>query len=147
MANHFRGNSGVTFEEVGNPDMAPHRYHYDTFDTGFRYLTDDYRVWKAAVPYKEGECIWIERDGAACRARIVHILHDRSYRERTGDRREVYRCQYETKAGKWSRNWTDAHPGTVQRGYQRAGLAPDVDRWEPLPEARAVAAEARKVAS
>jgi hypothetical protein len=104
--------------------VAPHRYLY----TGGEGTESDpyapsHAAWKASVPYKEGEVVYVEVGGQAKRVLIIHVLRDR---DRFDDPREKYRGLLETKKGYWAKQFTDWYPGYVQRGYQRAGLAPEM---------------------
>lgn len=115
--------------EVETAEIAPHRYLWsgaigaDGQRLGDLADAKTYAEAKACIPYKEGEVVYIERSGAAARALIYRVLMDR---DRYGDRRELYRVQVETKDGLFSKMWENAHPGFVQRGYKRAGLAPEI---------------------
>lgn len=112
--------------------VAPHRYLWagtirpDGMPAKDLDLCDDYKERKANFPYVRGEIVYIDRNGEAVKARIVSAFF------LTRREREEYHVQYVTKAGTWSRVWIMAYPGTIQRGYQRAGLAPDLDEYAPL---------------
>lgn len=103
--------------------IAPHRYTWDD-DGPDPALAPDYDTWKALVPYKPGEAIYVERGGKAVKALILDVHPGR---DSMGFRQEVYRIVLETAKGLWSKSWERVHPGAVQRGYHRAGLAPDLD--------------------
>jgi hypothetical protein len=109
-------------DRVEDTPVAEHRYRWDTADETWK--ADSYREWLALVPYKVGEVIMVSCGDHALRTRILDVL---SERDRFGDRREVYRVQYETKSGLWAKLYQRIHPGFVQRGYWLAGLAPDLD--------------------
>jgi hypothetical protein len=105
--------------------VAPHRYLY-TGGPGTE--SDPYAPtlteWKASVPYKEGEVVWVDAGGfKPKRMLILFILRDR---DRFGDRREIYRGLLETKKGHWAKQFTDWYSGYVQRGYKHVGLAPEM---------------------
>lgn len=102
--------------------IAPHRYTWDD-DRPDPALARDLKTWRALVPYKEGEAVYVDRGGKAVKALILDVFPDR---DSAGFRRERYRIVVETAKGLWSRSWEYAHPGAIQRGYQRAGLAPDL---------------------
>ena len=123
---------------VADAKVAPHRYLY--FSTvrhdgtpGAKDMADckNFAERKENLPYVEGEVVYLDRDGKAVKA-LIYVAHTSGYNDRYGDPREAYKVQVETASGHWSKLWEIAHPGYIQRGYQRAGLAPDVDRWEPL---------------
>lgn len=110
-------------------EPAPHRYLWSgAVGANGQPLGDiaaapNYADARACIPYSEGEVVYIARGGKAVRALIYRVLIERN---RYGERRELYRVQVETRVGLFSKLWEDAHPGFVQRGYQAAGLAPDV---------------------
>lgn len=123
---------------VAGATVAPHRYIYNgTFrhdgNPGAKEMADctSYAERRANLPYVEGEVVYLDRNGVAVKA-LIYVAHTSGYTDRYGDPREAYKVQIETVSGHWSKLWEIAHPGYIQRGYQRAGLAPDVDRWEPL---------------
>lgn len=120
-----------TAEKVEDSEVAPHRYRYD----GTLRASDGekavelwecrgYEERKKNLPYVDGEVVWVERDGGAKKARIWLALV--TARDRDGFVREVYKVQYETGEGLWSKLWEYVHPGQIQRGYKRAGLAPEM---------------------
>jgi hypothetical protein len=122
----FRVKEWSADEKVEDAAVAPHRY---TFDSSSDYRdAEDYQAFIAGVPYKEGEVVYVERYGEGCKlakkARIVHVWYER---DRFGDRRELYRAQFETAKGLWSKVAEKTYAGPIQRGYQLAGLAPDLD--------------------
>lgn len=110
-------------------EVAPHRYRFDgTIDAEGKPIGDiafaeSFDAAKACVPYKQGEVVYIERGGQAVRALIYVAFWSR---DSAGFRREFYNVQPETAAGTFSKLWERVYAGQVQRGYQRAGLAPDV---------------------
>lgn len=110
-------------------EIAPHRYLWtgaigaDGQPIGDIALADSYAEAKACVPYKVGEVIYIERSGQAVRALIYSTSWDRNW---FSERREFYNVQPETKDGTFSKLWERVYPGFIQRGYQRAGLAPEM---------------------
>lgn len=117
---------------VSEAEVAPHRYLYSGFDDDWRYA-DSYKEFMAGVPYKEGDVVYLQgfaSDGpgkpgkpAPVKARVIGVFYER---DRFGDRREKYRVQRETKKGTWSLLWEYTFAGPIQRGYQQAGLAPDM---------------------
>lgn len=110
-----------TDARVADFEVAPHRYTW----TGFVDPPDGCTIaeWKAALPYKPGEVVYVDIDGQPVKALIYLILSDRNV---WGERRALYRVQLETKTGAWSKMWINAWASQIQRGYQRAGLAPDI---------------------
>lgn len=104
-------------------EVAPHRYLWNG-DRSDPALAPDYRTWKALVPYKPGEAVYVERGTRAIKALIIDLFPDR---DPMGFRREKYRIVTRTARGLWSRSWEYTYPGFIQRGYHRAGLAPDLD--------------------
>ena len=116
--------------------VAPHRYLWagaigangaKVEDIG---LARSYDEAKRCFSYEAGDVVYVESGGEAVKLLIITRLY--SHRDRFGDRAEAYRGVRETKKGLWSKQWEDVHPGFIQRGYQRAGLAPDVDEHQPL---------------
>jgi hypothetical protein len=134
MGRNIRSLTVATVAPADAP-MAPHRYQYevtlrpDGQPAKDLDLCDTFAERKANYPYVTGEFVWIDRNGEAVRAHILHVAYNFNY---PGERREYYTVQHETKTGEWSKNWIRVYPGDIQRGYQRAGLASDVDRWAPL---------------
>ena len=122
---------------VADLPVAPHRYHWDNPPPDLDDF-DDYKAMKAAIPYSEGEVVYIERGGKAVRALIYVASYYRS--DYDGCRRAYFKVQVETAEGLFSKLWEKTWPGFIQRGYQLAGLAPDVD----AADATAKAAERRR---
>lgn len=104
---------------VSDYEVAPHRY---TWDRDYEDH-DDYHAWKASVPYKKGEVIYFEDGGKAKKALIMDVFPTL---DRFGDRSEKFRVLVETRHGQFSKLYTFIWPGQVQRGYKRAGMAPDI---------------------
>lgn len=103
-------------------EVAPHRYLWD-HDSNYRWA-DSYKEFMAGVPYKEGDVVYIQADGNARKAFIVSVWFER---DQFNDRREKYKVLVANKKGDaFSKQWEWTHPGFVQRGYQAAGLAPDI---------------------
>lgn len=115
---------------VASAEVAPHRYLWSGAirpdGEPAKELVDctSFKDRRANVPYAEGEVVYVERSGEAVKARIYVVLT--TMRDRYGDPREAYKVQVATASGHWSKLWEMAHPGFIQRGYKRAGLAPDV---------------------
>lgn len=106
-------------DKVDDSEVAPHRYTWDLEQPDFA----TWRECKEGAPYKPGDVVYIDRDGEAVKARVLHII---PYRDRYGDLKESYHVQLATAKGLWSRLWVQAWPGFIQRGYKRAGMAPDI---------------------
>lgn len=111
--------------------VAPHRYLWggaigsDGQKLPWIENATNSRETRAAIPYREGEVIYIDRGGIAVRALIYVVLpHTRDH---LGSRRESFHVQPETRDGTFSKLWERVYPGTIQRGYHKAGLAPDLD--------------------
>lgn len=103
--------------------VAPHRYLYDApYDPEAKQPTT-YREVKAAAPYKIGDVIYVAYGDGYARA-YVHDISCR--RDRWDDLQEVYLIRRETKTGEFGKRAYQTFPGLIQRGYHRAGLAPDI---------------------
>ena len=100
--------------------VAPHRY---LFNDGPERPASGYKAVREAAPYQPGEVAYAV-DGDTFRR--VYIVAVYAERDRYDDLREFYEVRPETKRGTFARRSYHAHPGYIQRGYQRAGLAPDV---------------------
>ncbi|QGH74929.1 hypothetical protein MAL1_00183 [Bacteriophage DSS3_MAL1] len=113
-----------TAEKVDDTPVAEHRYRWDREDDldptpGAMPI----REFRAAAPYQPGDVVYVQRGDGAKKARVMLVLVNY---DRWGDRCHAYRVQLETKAGLWSKNWIITYPGFIQRGYQQAGLAPEM---------------------
>lgn len=117
-------------ELVASAEVAPHRYGWlatlrpDGSEAKSFEVCNTYAERMENVPYREGEVVYIDRNGEAVKARIYRVMT--TMRDRFGDRREAYKVQYATASGHWSKLWEMAHPGYIQRGYKLAGLALDI---------------------
>lgn len=109
-------------ERADDFPVAPHRYVWSGTDDTFLHAKT-HKEFKAGCPYKEGEVVFVEHGGKPVRAKIIGVWRERDY---YGDPRVVYRVQLETAKGIFSKLWTTTWPGFIQRGYQLAGLAPDI---------------------
>ena len=109
---------------VADCTVAPHRYLW-TRNPDDMPDPDDYREVKAATPYKVGEVIWIAYGEGCTRAIISYVGPVRNYYDEWTEEYTVHR---ETKKGTWSKIWYKVRSGIVQRGYQRAGLAPEMPK-------------------
>lgn len=102
--------------------VAPHRYLYTkTVETGDIVRLSYQQAFEAA-PYKAGEVIYVVHGDGFRRAYIHGLLAKKNSWDMW---REAYWVRPETKAGLWAKRHYIAHPGYIQRGYQRAGLAPE----------------------
>jgi hypothetical protein len=106
---------------VATYKVAPHRYTYsspvpDTFPSTYKEVL-------AAAPYKVGDVVYVIYGDAYTRAYISAV---ECARDPYDEWREYYKVHRETKKGAWAQSWYIVHPGYIQRGYQRAGEAPDV---------------------
>lgn len=118
MGRHIRNWSE---EKSSDTPTAPHRY---TWESDSLSLEDPQLVRKWA-PYQPGDVLLMPNGEGTIRARVMRVFVRRN---RHDDLVEYYRVQKETKAGYWSKMFTDVHPGQVQRAYYRAGLAPDIPK-------------------
>ena len=101
--------------------VAEHRYLWnepipDKYPESWREVRD-------AAPYKAGEVVYVAYGDGFTRAYIERV--DVDYNRWT-EWREFYWVRRETKKGLFAKVAYKAYSGYVQRGYQRAGLAPDV---------------------
>lgn len=110
---------------VSDFEVAQHRYLWNA-PTGADTLSvaDSMKSLKVrdAAPYQKGEVVWVVYGDGFIRAYIEAVW----VRRKDGDLVEYYRVRHENKNGQWSRVVKDAFPGYIQRGYYRAGLAPDI---------------------
>ena len=121
MARNMRGNA-EPFKPVDAYEVAPHRYLW-TAECDYRDA-DTYREFIKGVPYQPGEVVYIDHNGSATKAMIVRVFGER---DRYGDRREKFAVSLANKKGdRFAKHWFYTWPGFIQRGYQLAGLAPDV---------------------
>lgn len=115
-------------DSVSNAIVAEHRYLFSgtVLANGepakYFPLCEGSAERRANTPYRVDEVVWVDRDGVGVRARIIMV----SWESDAGNRRELYRVQFETAKDTWSKLWAVVYPGMIQRGYQLAGLAPDV---------------------
>lgn len=123
MARNNRSIRDWTPERVDATPVAPHRYSWDDDS----WTLNTYKAVKDAAPYKPGDVVYVVYGEGYIRARVLHVFVRRNHNE---DYVEYYRVQLETKAGYWSKLWIESHPGLIQRGYQRAGLAPEMPKEE-----------------
>lgn len=111
----------LEFRPVADYVVAPHRYHFNAPSPDAFPIT--YREVKDAATYKVGEVVYIVYGDGFTKAIISRVGCDK---DRWDDWRECYEVHRETKAGQWSKKFHKVWSGYIQRGYQRAGLAPDV---------------------
>lgn len=113
-----------TPEAVDETPVAPHRYTWGRKETEV-FILGQGREFKKSVPYQPGEVVWVDRgDDTPVKARILMLFAELDH---FGDYRAKFRVQFATAKGVWSKSWVYAWAGMIQRGYQLAGLAPDVD--------------------
>lgn len=112
---------GVKLPPVADFTVAPHRYLWNA--TLPAELAITWREVRDAAPYKAGEVVFVVYGDGFRRAYVESVDVQK---DRWDDWRECYRVFPETKAGQWSKLFYIAHPGFIQRGYQRAGLAPEM---------------------
>jgi hypothetical protein len=111
---------------VADLPVAPHRYRYDA------PLSPDptsYKEAKAAAPYKAGEVVYVAYGDGYAKALIDYVT---ARLDRFDDPKEAYIVRRETKAGLWSKRAYLTYPGIIQRGYYRAGLAPEIPADEMI---------------
>lgn len=109
-------------------EVAPHRYLFTdpNFDPDAP-IPYTWREVRDAAPYKVGEVVYVVYGDGFRKALIHHVDADKDVYDFW---REVYTVLPETKKGQWSKVFYKAYSGFIQRGYQRAGLAPDVPvKW------------------
>jgi hypothetical protein len=100
--------------------VAPHRYLYDDPRPDPTTLAEA----RKNAPYKADEVIWCDLGGAA--PKRCYVVYVGAEFNRHGEPREWYSVRPERKDRKFGTGIRYAYPGHVQRGYQKAGLAPDV---------------------
>lgn len=111
---------------VSDYQVAPHRYLYTELVGAEALLgvpEPTYKEVKAAAPYKVGEVVYAIYGDIFAKVIITYVYAQRTIH---GDLREVYMGRRETKKGTWHKRPYELHPGYIQRGYQRAGLAPEM---------------------
>lgn len=108
---------------VADTPVAPHRMKWDA-SLDVEPKDNKYSSFLETAHYKVGEVVMVVYGDGFARARIVNVTAQRKY---DGDLGHQYRVQRETKKGKWGRNLYYTWPGYIQRGYLRAGLAPDLE--------------------
>jgi hypothetical protein len=118
MARHSR-TVDHTYNPVATYTVAEHRYRWDRED--LPPLT--WRECRDNAPYKVGDVVYVVY-GDGFRKAIIHRVD--VGRDRWDDWREQYFVLPETTKGEWGKLGYVAHPGYIQRGYQRAGLAPEM---------------------
>lgn len=105
---------------VSDCHVSRHKYFWNACPD---YYPTKWEEVKAAAPYKPGEVVYVVYGDTFRRALIGRLTCKVAD---DGFLREAYEVHPETKAGRWSKRWYLAHPGYIQRGYQRAGLAPEM---------------------
>jgi hypothetical protein len=115
-------------QPVAAYEVAPHRYLYNRpFDPSVD-MPETYKETIAAAPYKVGDVVLTVCGEGYARAYVAGVYADRNH---YGELREYYLIRRETKAGEWSKRPYHAWPGQIQRGYQRAGQAPEMPKDAP----------------
>ena len=104
---------------VAEYQVAPHRYTWDREVPEPASLTEA----RKAAPYQAGDVVYVVYGDGFRRAYVHQVF---AGFDSFGDRREIYWVLGENKNGTFSKRAHKAYPGQVQRGYQRAGLAPDI---------------------
>ena len=110
-------------------EVAQHRYKWDEpMNEEYMKASEDrtvpIREFLKLAPYQKGEVVYVVYGDEFAKAYISGVYLDYDV---YGDRREKYRVHRLNADGKsFSKRWYYAHPGQVQRGYQRAGLAPEM---------------------
>jgi hypothetical protein len=100
-------------------EVAPHRYLF----SGGPDRPEGFKAVRNAAPYQTGDVIYVVHGSGFARAYVHRVWAEP---DSLGDYRECYDVRRETKTGSFAKTFYRVHPGQVQRGYQRAGLAPDV---------------------
>jgi hypothetical protein len=100
-------------------DLAPDRYLF----SGNLDRPKTFNDVRKAAPYQEGDVVLVVYGAGFTRAYVHRVWAEH---DAWGGYRECYDVRRETKAGHFAKNFYRVHPGHIQRGYQRAGLAPDV---------------------
>ncbi len=108
---------------VADFEVAPHRYVYDKLVGGAALTDPTYRQVKDAAPYKAGDVVYVAYGDGFAKA-YIHYVGAR--RDRFDDKIEYYDARRETKKGVWAKKTYMIYPGYIQRGYHRAGLAPEI---------------------
>jgi hypothetical protein len=113
----------LTYDPVSSYTVAEHRYVWNPpLQDPMPYT---YKEVREAAPYKVGDVVYVVH-GDGYRKAIIAVVD--CAKDTYDDWRECYTVFPETKAGHWSKLYYTAHPGFIQRGYQRAGLAPDIPK-------------------
>lgn len=121
----------ITTPDPSTVEVAPHRYLWNApYDAERARLSEPgegrIRDFLATAPYQKGDVVYVVCGEGYAKAYISEVALDY---DRYGDRREKYRVHRLNVDGKrFSKRWYYAHPGYIQRGYYRAGLAPEMPR-------------------
>lgn len=108
---------------VAQFEVAPHRYLYTKSVGGESLINPTFREVKEAAPYKVGEVVYVAYGDGFAKCYIHYVAARVNYE---GDKVEYYHGRRETKKGEWSKVAYNVYPGYIQRGYYRAGLAPEI---------------------
>lgn len=106
--------------------VAPHRYLYTELVGAEALLglpEPTFRQVKEAAPYRAGDVVYAVYGDSFAK---VYIHYVAARVNQYGDKVEYYIARRETKEGQWSKRTYECHPGYIQKGYQRAGLAPEM---------------------
>lgn len=122
MSRNLRNRAHPAPNAVSTYTLAPDFYNDPAWEDR-SYLADNWKQFKAALPYKEGDTVWLEhfnRDGSksARKAFISDV-----YRETGNDGwpRPKYRVHVATARGdRFANNFIYTWSGYIQRGYQLA---------------------------
>lgn len=121
---------------------VPHPYALDRVEPelvydksgGNRYFAE-IRAFRAALPVKIGDVVYVEHAGVARLARVIGVWIKRS--ERTDDLYPMFRVQLLTARRTWSRAWVYTYAGFIQAGYELAAGRRDPRRITSHERARA----------
>jgi len=76
------------------------------------------------APYQPGDVVYVPYAEAWRLAYVSHVFHEYDL---YGDRRHKFRVHLANKKGdRFAISWIYVFPGQIQRGYARAGKAPDI---------------------
>lgn len=117
--------SGPDLPPVCEFPIAPHRYRYDEAQALDAIPNPTWRQVRENAPYQAGEVVYVVAGDSYNLAYIVRVSAARGLYD---DLRETYVVRPATKQGRWAKREYIAHPGYIQRGYHRAGLAPEIPK-------------------
>lgn len=108
---------------VAEFEVAPHRYTYTKLVGGESLINPTFKEVKEAAPYKVGEVVYVAYGDGFAKCYISYVAARVNHE---GDKVEYYFGRRETKKGEWCKREYTVYPGYIQRGYYRAGLAPEI---------------------